>query len=73
MQSRKDMIAVACETLNRLFSTNEDRLIKQVNNIFLKNLDYLCQNFINDVIIGCQENPESLKNLEFSLEFLFVP
>ncbi|XP_063990665.1 dnaJ homolog subfamily C member 13 isoform X3 [Diachasmimorpha longicaudata] len=29
MQSRKDMIAVACETLNRLFSTNEDRLIKQ--------------------------------------------
>lgn len=29
MQSRRDMIAVACETLNRLFSTNEDRLIKQ--------------------------------------------
>ncbi|XP_058807941.1 dnaJ homolog subfamily C member 13 isoform X2 [Phymastichus coffea] len=29
MQLRKDMIAVACETLNRLFSTNEDRLIKQ--------------------------------------------
>jgi len=29
MQSRKDMIAIACETLNRLFSTNEDRLIKQ--------------------------------------------
>ena len=31
MQSRRDMIAIACETLNRLFSTNEDRLIKQVN------------------------------------------
>ncbi|KAK0084129.1 hypothetical protein PV325_007587 [Microctonus aethiopoides] len=29
MQSRRDMIAVACETLNRLFATNEDRLIKQ--------------------------------------------
>ncbi|XP_015609793.1 dnaJ homolog subfamily C member 13 isoform X2 [Cephus cinctus] len=29
MQSRRDMIAVACETLNRLFSTNEDRLVKQ--------------------------------------------
>ncbi|XP_023317683.1 dnaJ homolog subfamily C member 13 isoform X2 [Trichogramma pretiosum] len=29
MQTRKDMIAVACETLNKLFSTNEDRLIKQ--------------------------------------------
>ncbi|XP_012285401.1 dnaJ homolog subfamily C member 13 isoform X2 [Orussus abietinus] len=29
MQSRRDMLAVACETLNRLFSTNEDRLIKQ--------------------------------------------
>ncbi|XP_066599154.1 dnaJ homolog subfamily C member 13 isoform X2 [Prorops nasuta] len=29
MQIRKDMIAVACETLNRLFATNEDRLIKQ--------------------------------------------
>ncbi|XP_034177741.1 receptor mediated endocytosis 8 isoform X3 [Osmia lignaria lignaria] len=29
MQSRRDMIAIACETLNRLFSTNEDRLIKQ--------------------------------------------
>lgn len=27
------MIAIACETLNRLFSTNEDRLIKQVNKI----------------------------------------
>lgn len=33
MQSRRDMIAIACETLNRLFSTNEDRLIKQVNKI----------------------------------------
>ncbi|XP_043463949.1 dnaJ homolog subfamily C member 13 [Leptopilina heterotoma] len=29
MQSRKDMIAIVCETLNRLFLTNEDRLIKQ--------------------------------------------
>ncbi|XP_012235865.1 dnaJ homolog subfamily C member 13 isoform X2 [Linepithema humile] len=29
MQSRRDMIAIACETLNRLFSTNEDRLVKQ--------------------------------------------
>ncbi|KAF7993906.1 hypothetical protein HCN44_011175 [Aphidius gifuensis] len=29
MQSRKDMIGVACETLHRLFATNEDRLIKQ--------------------------------------------
>ncbi|XP_046608377.1 dnaJ homolog subfamily C member 13 isoform X1 [Neodiprion virginianus] len=29
MQSRKDMIAIACEALNRLFSTNEDRLVKQ--------------------------------------------
>ena len=25
------MIAIACETLNRLFSTNEDRLVKQVS------------------------------------------
>lgn len=45
MQSRRDMIAIACETLNRLFSTNEDRLIKQVNKILdiiidAKNLIY---------------------------------
>lgn len=45
MQSRRDMIAIACETLNRLFSTNEDRLIKQVNKILdiiidTKNLIY---------------------------------
>lgn len=45
MQSRRDMIAIACETLNRLFSTNEDRLIKQVNKILdiiidTKNLNY---------------------------------
>ena len=30
MQLRKDMVAIACETLNKLFSINEDRLIKQV-------------------------------------------
>nr|CAD7257436.1 unnamed protein product [Timema shepardi] len=29
MQARKDMIGVACETLNRLFSANQDQLIKQ--------------------------------------------
>ncbi|KAK7873572.1 hypothetical protein R5R35_009276 [Gryllus longicercus] len=29
MQIRKDMIGVACETLNRLFSANQDQLIKQ--------------------------------------------
>ncbi|XP_072378328.1 dnaJ homolog subfamily C member 13 [Diabrotica undecimpunctata] len=29
MQVRKDMVAVACEALNRLFSSNQDQLIKQ--------------------------------------------
>ncbi|GJQ87934.1 putative dnaJ homolog subfamily C member [Trypoxylus dichotomus] len=29
MQVRKDMIAVACEALNRLFSANQDTLVKQ--------------------------------------------
>ncbi|XP_012268108.2 dnaJ homolog subfamily C member 13 isoform X2 [Athalia rosae] len=29
MQSRRDMITIACEALNRLFSMNEDRLVKQ--------------------------------------------
>ncbi|XP_044264022.1 dnaJ homolog subfamily C member 13 [Tribolium madens] len=29
MQVRKDMIAVACEALNRLFSNNQDQLVKQ--------------------------------------------
>ncbi|CAG2054418.1 unnamed protein product [Timema podura] len=29
MQARKDMIGVACEALNRLFSANQDQLIKQ--------------------------------------------
>lgn len=30
MQARKDMIGVACEALNRLFSANHDLLIRQV-------------------------------------------
>jgi DnaJ family protein C protein 13 len=29
MQVRKDMIAVACDALNRLFSNNQDQLVKQ--------------------------------------------
>lgn len=29
MQVRKDMVAVACETLNRLFSSNQEQLVKQ--------------------------------------------
>ncbi|KAG5881132.1 hypothetical protein JTB14_020836 [Gonioctena quinquepunctata] len=29
MQVRKDMVAVACEALNRLFSSNQDQLVKQ--------------------------------------------
>ncbi|XP_067003788.2 dnaJ homolog subfamily C member 13 [Anabrus simplex] len=29
MQVRKDMIGVACETLHRLFSTNQDQLVRQ--------------------------------------------
>ncbi|CAG9859086.1 unnamed protein product [Phyllotreta striolata] len=29
MQARKDMVAVACEALSRLFSSNQDQLIKQ--------------------------------------------
>ncbi|XP_065167125.1 dnaJ homolog subfamily C member 13 isoform X2 [Atheta coriaria] len=29
MQVRKDMVPVACETLNRLFSANQDQLVKQ--------------------------------------------
>lgn len=29
MQSRRDMIGVACEALNRLFSTNQEQLVKQ--------------------------------------------
>ena len=41
MQLRKDMIAVACETLNRLFSTNEDRLVKQVReNLYDSNISH---------------------------------
>jgi DnaJ family protein C protein 13 len=31
MQARKDMIGVVCEALNRLFSTNQDQLISQVD------------------------------------------
>lgn len=38
MQSRRDMIAIACETLHRLFSTNEDRLIKQASVLQLNNI-----------------------------------
>lgn len=29
MQVRKDMVAVACEALNRLFSGSQDQLVKQ--------------------------------------------
>lgn len=29
MQVRKDMVAVACEALHRLFSNNQDQLVKQ--------------------------------------------
>lgn len=29
MQTRRDMVAVACEALNRLFSANQDQLVKQ--------------------------------------------
>lgn len=29
MQARKDMVAVACEALNRLFSGGQDQLVKQ--------------------------------------------
>ncbi|KAJ8971338.1 hypothetical protein NQ314_000751 [Rhamnusium bicolor] len=29
MQVRKDMVAIACEALNRLFSNNQDQLVKQ--------------------------------------------
>ena len=31
MQCSRDMIATGCETLNRLFSANQDQLVKQVN------------------------------------------
>lgn len=29
MQSRKDMVGIACEALNRLFSTNSNQLVRQ--------------------------------------------
>lgn len=35
MQVRKDMIAVACESLNRLFINNQDQLVKQALDVDL--------------------------------------
>lgn len=42
MQVRKDMVAVACEALSKLFSSNQDQLVKQALDVdmvpFLLNL-----------------------------------
>jgi hypothetical protein len=38
MQARKDMIGVVCEALNRLFSTNHDQLISQVDAQYLQSV-----------------------------------
>jgi DnaJ family protein C protein 13 len=38
MQARKDMIGVVCEALNRLFSTNQDQLISQVDAQYLPSI-----------------------------------
>lgn len=35
MQVRKDMTAVACESLNRLFSNNQEQLVKQALDVDL--------------------------------------
>lgn len=47
------MIAVACETLNRLFSTNEDRLIKQVGTCEKRLCNYTlsCSEILDTIII----------------------
>ncbi len=33
MQTSHEMVSVGCEALNRLFSTNQDQLVKQVRYI----------------------------------------
>lgn len=47
MQARKDMIGVVCEALNRLFSTNHDQLISQVD------AQCLFQPWFSDILEDC--------------------
>lgn len=35
MQTKQDIIGIACEALNRLFMSNQDQLVKQVSINFI--------------------------------------
>ncbi|XP_017781227.1 PREDICTED: dnaJ homolog subfamily C member 13 [Nicrophorus vespilloides] len=57
MQVRRDMIAVACESLNRLFSANQDQLVKQALDVdFVQFLLELLDNRLEVI-----ENPSMTK------------
>lgn len=52
MKIRKDMVAVACEALNRLFSSNQDPLVKQA-------LDVDLVPFLLELLEGRLEVPDN--------------
>lgn len=52
MQVRKDMVALACEALNRIFSANQDQLVKQA-------LDVDMVAFLLELLDGRLEVPDN--------------
>lgn len=52
MQVRKDMVAVACEALNRLFSNNQDQLVKQALDV----------DFVNFLLVLLEARLELIDN-----------
>lgn len=71
MQVRKDMVAVACEALNRLFSNNQDQLVKQALDVdfvqFLLNLLEAKLELIENPAMTKAQIVKALKSMSRSL------
>ncbi|KAJ8925386.1 hypothetical protein NQ315_009217 [Exocentrus adspersus] len=71
MQVRKDMVAIACEALNRLFSNNQDQLVKQALDVefvqFLLNLLEARLELIENPAMTKAQIVKALKSMSKSL------
>lgn len=73
MQVRKDMVAVACEALSRLFSNNQEQLVKQALEVefvqFLLNLLEARLELIDNPAMTKAQIVKALKSMSRSLMY----
>ncbi|VEN42457.1 unnamed protein product [Callosobruchus maculatus] len=73
MQARRDMVAVACEALHRLFSNNQDQLVKQALDVdfvnFLLNLLEARLDLVENPAMTKAQIVKALKSMSRSLMY----